>query len=139
MKPIRSYVLVSLLALAVPVSAPAFLLHYTITTDQGTFDYDIVAEPEPHWTLTVPGTDGGAEVVYQGQALDTAKFSGELALSFSDSENITRDGQPVEAQLKGKIGGECDKAKITLKDTTNDVTITLDSKEAAGQTCSGNL
>src|SRR4029453_10054948 len=76
MKSIRSFVLVSLLVLAVPTSAPAFLLHYTLGTAVGTFTYNIVPEPDPHWTLTV---DGG-ETVYEGQALDSAKFSGELAL-----------------------------------------------------------
>jgi hypothetical protein len=135
MKSIRSFVLVSLLVLAVPTSAPAFLLHYTLGTAVGTFTYNIVPEPDPHWTLTV---DGG-ETVYEGQALDSAKFSGELALSFSDAEHITRNGQAVTATLKGKIGDDCDKAKITLKDTTNDVTITLDAAEATSQTCSGNL
>lgn len=135
MKPLRTFALGSLLVLFLPVAAPAFLLHYSLTGEAGEFEYDIVAEPDPHWTLTV---DEGA-TVYVGQALDSAKFSGELGLSFSDSVNITRNGQPVEATLKGKISGDCAKSKITLKDTTNDVTITLGSDGAAGQTCSGNL
>lgn len=133
MKAIRVLVLSSLGALALPASAPAFLLHYTLTTDVGTFVYNIVEEPEPHWTLTV-----GADE-YQGQALDTARFSGETDLSFTDSTNIKRNGQTVEAQLKGKISGDCGKSKITLKDATNDVSFTLDSADATGQTCSGNL
>ena len=134
-KSICSFVVVSSIAFAVPVAAPAFLLHYTLETEVGTFAYNIVEEPEPHWTLTV---DGGA-TVYEGQALDSAKFSGELALSFSDAMNITRNGQPVEATLKGKIGDDCGKAKVTLKDATNDVTFTLDSADAATNSCSGNL
>jgi hypothetical protein len=134
MKSVSKFLVVSLVVLAVPVSAPAFLLHYSLTTPQGVFTYNIVDEPEPHWTLTVGKT------VYEGQALDSAKFSGELALSFSDELNITRNGAPVEARLKGKIGAECGtKSKITLKDSTNDVTITLESADAAVQTCSGNL
>lgn len=134
MKSVLRFALVSLVGLAVPASAPAFLLHYSLETAQGVFAYNIVDEPEPHWTLTV------GETVYEGQALDSAKFSGELSLSFSDEVNITRNGAPVEAVLKGKIAAECgDKSKITLKDSTNDVTITLESAGAASQSCSGNL
>lgn len=135
MKSIRSLFVISLVALAVPAAAPAFLLHYTLETGEGEFVYNIVAEPDPHWVLTV---DGG-ETVYEGQALDSAKFSGELALSLSDSQNITRNGQPVDATLKGKIGGNCTKSKITLKDSTNGVSFSLTSKNAAVETCSGNL
>ena len=135
MKPIRSFLAVSLAVLAAAAPASAFLLHYTLTTEAGTFVYNLVDEPDPHWTLTV---DGGA-TVYEGQAFDSAKFSGELAVSFSDEVSITRNGAAVEATLKGKVGGECDKSKITLKDSTNDVTITLDAADAAVQTCSGNL
>jgi len=135
MRPIGSLFVVSLAVLAVPVAAPAFLLHYTLETPEGEFVYNIVEEPDPHWTLTL---DEGA-TVYEGQALDSAKFSGELALSFSDSENITRNGQAVEATLKGKVGGGCTKSKITLKDSTNDVSITLASADAAVESCSGNL
>lgn len=135
MKSIRSFFVISLVALAVPAAAPAFLLHYTLETDQGEFVYNIVAEPDPHWVLTV---DGGA-TVYEGQALDSARFSGELALSFSDAQNITRNGQAVDATLKGKIGGDCTKSKITLKDSTNGVTFSLTSRDAAVETCSGNL
>ena len=135
MKSILSFVLVPLVVIALPVSAPAFLLHYTLETEVGAFTYNLVDEPEPHWTLTV---DDGA-TVYEGQAFDSAKFSGELAVSFSDAVNITRNGQAVDASLKGKIGTECGKSRITLKDSTNDVTFTLDAADAAVQSCSGNL
>jgi hypothetical protein len=130
------FVWVPLLALFVPASAPAFLLHYTLQTQQGTFVYNLVDEPDPHWTLTLPGEP---EVVYEGQAFDSAKFSGELSVSFSDEISITRNGADVVASLKGKISSECGKAKITLKDETNGVQITLDAADAAVQSCSGNL
>jgi hypothetical protein len=133
MKPIHKFVLVSLITLAVPMSAPAFLLHFTLETEQGRFVYNLVDEPEPHWTLTLPD-----DVVYEGQAFDSARFSGELDVSFSDAQNITRNGQTVEATLKGKIS-DCGKGKITLKDSTNDVTVSLDAADAAVQSCSGNI
>src|SRR5262245_35098139 len=119
MKAIRTFVVASLGALALPAAAPAFLLDSPLTTDVAAFGHNIVEEPDPHWTLTV------GEDVYEGQALDSAKFSGETGLSFSDSVNIKRNDQPVEATLKGKIGDGCEKSKITLKDTTNNVTFTL--------------
>jgi len=134
MRPLRSFLLVIAIALLLPASAPAFLLHYFIDGASGTFTLDV--GENPMWTLTV------GEFTYESEALDSARFSGELDVSFSDSTSITRNDQPVEATLKGRLKGGCDaegKGKLTLKDSTNDVTITIDSGDAASQTCSGNV
>ena len=133
MRSFRSFLLVAIVALAAPSSSPAFLLHYTLEGEGGEFALDI--DENPQWTLTV---EGGA-TVYEGVALDTAKFSGELAVSFSDSVNITRNGQAVEATLKGKLRDDCGAGRVTLKDTTNDVSFDLQSEGAATQACSGNV
>jgi hypothetical protein len=133
MRSFCSFALVTLIALAIPASSPAFLLHYAIEGDEGSFTLDI--DENPQWTMTV---EGGA-TVYEGVALDTAKFSGELAVSFGDSVNITRNGQAVEATLKGKLRDECDAGRVTLKDSTNGVSFTIQSEGAATQTCSGNV
>ena len=133
MRPFRLFVLAAA-ALAVPVSAPAFLLQYSLETAEGEFTLGVAGNPM--WTLTV------GEDVYASVALDSAKFSGELDVAFSDSTNITRNDTPVDATLKGKLKGGCDaegKGKVTLKDSTNDVTITIDSSDAASQACSGNI
>ena len=133
MRSLRWFALSALVALALPAPSPAFLLHYTLEGEAGTFTLDI--DEEPMWTMTVEG----GSTVYQGVALDSAKFSGELAISFSDTINITRNGQAVEATLKGKLRDECDVGKVTLKDSTNGVTFTIESEGAATQTCSGNV
>jgi hypothetical protein len=133
MKSFRWVALFSVVALAAPTSSPAFLLHYALDGADGEFTLDI--DEEPMWTLTVEG----GSTVYEGVALDTAKFSGELAISFGDSVNITRNGQAVEATLKGKLRDECGAGKVTLKDSTNGVTFTVESEGAATQTCSGNV
>jgi hypothetical protein len=134
MRRLRSLVLVTIAVLALPASTLAFLLQYTLEGSEGEFALNI--EENPMWTLTV------GEDVYASAALDSAKFSGELDVSFSDSTNITRNDQPVEATLKGSLKGGCDaegKGKVTLKDATNGVTITIDSREAVSQGCSGNV
>ena len=133
MRSLRWFALSALVALALPASSPAFLLHYALEGEAGTFTLDI--DEEPMWTMTVEG----GSTVYEGVALDSAKFSGELAISFGDTINITRNGQAVEATLKGKLRDECDAGKVTLKDSTNDVTFTIESEGAATQTCSGNV
>lgn len=133
MRSLRSFILVVAVALAVPASSPAFLLHYSLEGTGGEFTLDI--DENPQWTLTV---EGGA-TVYEGVALDSAKFSGELAVSFTDSVNVTRNGQTVQATLKGKLRDDCGGGKITLKDSTNRVTFTIESEGAGQQTCSGNV
>jgi hypothetical protein len=133
MKWFRWVALFTVVALAMPASSPAFLLHYAIDGEAGDFTLDV--DENPMWTLTV---EGGA-TVYQGVALDSAKFSGELAVSFSDSTTITRNGQAVEATLKGKLRDECGAGRITLKDQTNGVSFDVESEGAATQTCSGNV
>jgi hypothetical protein len=135
MRHLRSLAFVAIAVLA-PASAPAFLLHYALEGPGGEFALDI--DETPMWTLTV---DGG-KTVYAGVALDSAKFSGELDISFSDSVNVTRNDQPVEATLKGKLKNGCDadgKGSVTLKDATNGVSFTVESEGAGAQTCSGNL
>jgi hypothetical protein len=133
MRSLRKIMLAVAVALAVPASSPAFLLHYSLEGASGEFALDI--DENPQWTLTV---ENGA-TVYEGVALDSAKFSGELAVSFTDSVNITRNGQNVEATLKGKLRDDCGSGKITLKDSTNRVTFTIQSEGAATQACSGNV
>jgi hypothetical protein len=119
--------------LAVPASSPAFLLHYTLDGAEGDFRLDV--DENPQWTLTV---EGGA-TVYEGVALDSARFSGELAISFTDAVNVTRNGQTVEATLKGRLRDDCGTGKVTLRDRTNRVSFTVESEGAATQACSGNV
>jgi hypothetical protein len=80
--------------------------------------------------------DDGMGSVYTG-VFDSVRFSRTFGMSFSDAENVRRNGILIEAKLKGKISDDCDKIDISLKDQTNRWTITL-RFPGEGRTCSAH-
>ena len=127
----RALVSALVIGLALPATAwpaGAFMINYQLVQGGSTFTFAVAATPQ--WTLV---TDGGA-TTYVG-VFDSATFGMAFALSFKDQVGIKRNGSGVEAQLKGKISLDCNSARITLKDMTNDRTIVL---TGAGVNCIAN-
>jgi hypothetical protein len=121
---------VAILALfAAALPARAFLAEYQLTEAGRKFTFIVGATPQ--WTL-----DDGAGGVYEG-VMDSANFSGAFGLKFKDKEQITRNGDPVEAELMGDIPKSCDveHVKIELKDKTNDRKITIKGSDGSAFSC----
>jgi hypothetical protein len=108
------------LLLSAPPAA-AFLSSFTLI-GEGARSFTFQVGNPTQWTWDDLGGTGN---IYRG-VLDSARFNKGLGLSFSDTEGITSDGAAVRAKLKGKISSDCSSAKITLKDSTNGVTLTLE-------------
>jgi hypothetical protein len=102
------------------------------TLDDGESQFTFTVGETPQWEFEDP--DGN---VYEG-FFDEAQFSGTFGLVMKDREDILRNGSPVEAELTGRVGRECDKPKITLKDKTNDRKFVLRFGDNSSQACSAN-
>lgn len=119
-----------LLALALPMTASGFLDQYSLEDGVVSLTFDVGEAPQ--WEFEDP--DGND---YEG-FLDHAEFSGTFGLILKDRDRIRRNGLPVEAELSGRIGRECDNPKITLKDKTNNRKFVLRFIDGGSQTCSAN-
>lgn len=98
--------------------AGAFLSSNTLEGGGHTFTFSLVGNPQ--WEFTTAGGD-----VYRGSRLDAARFEGDYGLSLSDEAQITLNGAPIEAKLKGRIDVNCLAGRVTLKDATSRRTFTV--------------